>query len=193
MDKNSFIAENSLRTIEAAINEAKKSKTGASFYFIVWGLILLINYTLHYLIIIKPILKGTIIDTFIWLIFPIGGLLSYLNKSKDKKKETYVPHLEIVYLFAFTGFAFIYGILSFASTFLSSSISIMFFPLIIGSTVYIVGGISKHKPSIIGGIISMLLSVVSILSIIEIQYLMAALSCIFACIIPGITMKKSNV
>ena len=193
MDKISFTAENSLRTIETAINEAKRSKTGASFYYIIWGLILLINYSVHYLIIVKPELKGIFIDSFSWLLFPIGGLLSLLNKSKDQKKETYVPHLEKVYFYAFTGFAFLYGVLTFASTYLSSSLAIMLFPLIIGSTVYIVGGISKHKPSIIGGVISMLFSVVSILSIIEIQYLMASFACISACIIPGITMKKSNV
>jgi hypothetical protein len=193
MDKISFTAESSLRTIETAINEAKRSKTGASFYYIIWGLILLINYSVHYLIIVKPELKGTFIDSFSWVLFPIGGLLSLLNKSKDQKKETYVPHLEKVYFYAFTGFAFLYGVLTFASTYLSSSLAIMLFPLIIGSTVYIVGGISKHKPSIIGGVISMLFSVVSILSIIEIQYLMASFACISACIIPGITMKKSNV
>lgn len=193
MDKISFTAESSLRTIETAINEAKRSKTGASYYYIIWGLILLINYSVHYLIIVKPELKGTFIDSFSWVLFPIGGLLSLLNKSKDQKKETNVPHLEKVYFYAFTGFAFLYGVLTFASTYLSSSLAIMLFPLIIGSTVYIVGGISKHKPSIIGGVISMLFSVVSILSIIEIQYLMASFACISACIIPGITMKKSNV
>jgi hypothetical protein len=193
MNNKSFSPENSLKTIEAAINEAKTSKTGASFYYILWGLILLINYSLHYLIIVKPILKGTFIDIFSWVLFPIGGLLSMLNKKNDQMKETNVPNLEKVYFFAFTSFAMVYGILSIASTYLSYSFSIMLFPLIIGSTVYIVGGISKHKPSIIGGVFSMLISILSILSIIEIQYLIAAFSCITACIIPGITMKKSNV
>jgi lipopolysaccharide export LptBFGC system permease protein LptF len=120
-------------------------------------------------------------------------LLSYINKSKDQKEESYVPQLEKVYLFAFTGFAFMYAVLTFASNYLSSSIAIMFFPLIIGSTVYVVGGISKHKISIFGGILSMLLTVVSILSEIEIQFFMASLACIASCIIPGITMRKSNV
>ena len=193
MDKNTFSATDSLKTIEAAIIEAKSSKTGASFYYILWGIILFIYFIVHTIIILKPELRGTIIDTFNWVLFPIGGLLSFINKSKDQKEESYVPQLEKVYLFAFTGFAFMYAVLTFASNYLSSSIAIMFFPLIIGSTVYVVGGISKHKISIFGGILSMLLTVVSILSEIEIQFFMASLACIASCIIPGITMRKSNV
>jgi hypothetical protein len=193
MDKNTFSATDSLKTIEAAIIEAKSSKTGASFYYILWGIILFIYFIVHTIIILKPELRGTIIDTFNWVLFPIGGLLSYINKSKDQKEESYVPQLEKVYLFAFTGFAFMYAVLTFASNYLSSSIAIMFFPLIIGSTVYVVGGISKHKISIFGWILSMLLTVVSILSEIEIQFFMASLACIASCIIPGITMRKSNV
>jgi len=193
MDKNTFSATDSLKTIEAAIIEAKSSKTGASFYYILWGIILFIYFIVHTIIILIPELRGTIIDTFNWVLFPIGGLLSYINKSKDQKEESYVPQLEKVYLFAFTGFAFMYAVLTFASNYLSSSIAIMFFPLIIGSTVYVVGGISKHKISIFGGILSMLLTVVSILSEIEIQFFMASLACIASCIIPGITMRKSNV
>ena len=193
MDENKFNVTDSLKTIEAAIIEAKSSKTGASFYYILWGIILFIYFIVHTIIILKPELRGTIIDTFNWVLFPIGGLLSYINKSKDQKEESYVPQLEKVYLFAFTGFAFMYAVLTFASNYLSSSIAIMFFPLIIGSTVYVVGGISKHKISIFGGILSMLLTVVSILSEIEIQFFMASLACIASCIIPGITMRKSNV
>jgi quinol-cytochrome oxidoreductase complex cytochrome b subunit len=193
MGKNTFSTTDSLRTIEAAINEAKSSKTGASFYYILWGLILSIYFTLHFFIITNPELQGTKIDTFNWVLFPIGGLLSFFNKSKDQRTETNVPQLEKVYLFAFTGFAFMYAVLTFASTYLSSSLAIMLFPLIIGSTVYVVGGISRHKISICSGILSMLLTVLSILSKIEIQFLIASIACILSCIIPGISMRKSNV
>jgi hypothetical protein len=193
MDKKPFTAADSLRTIEDAINEVKITKTGAAFYYVLWGMILFVYYLLHWLTIIKTELKGTIIDSYNWLLFPIGGLLSYLNKNKDLEKENYVPHLEKVYFFAFTSFAFIYAVINFASSILLSSLVITLFPLIIGSTVYMVGGISKHKPSIVGGVISMVLSVVSLLSIIEFQYLMAAFACIASLIIPGITMRKSNV
>ena len=193
MNKKEFTAIDSFKTIENAINDAKAQKTGASFYYVVWGLILFIYFSVHTWIALKPELKGTILDNFSWLLFPIGGLMSYLNKNKDQKEETYASFLEKVYFFAFTGLACIYGVLTFASTCFSSNLVVMLFPLIMGSTVYIVGGITKHKISIIGGLVAMVLSIISILSSHEIQYLMAALACVFACIIPGITMRKANV
>ena len=89
MDKNTFSATDSLKTIEAAIIEAKSSKTGASFYYILWGIIQFIYFIVHTIIILKPELRGTIIDTFNWVLFPIGGLLSYINKSKDQKESNF--------------------------------------------------------------------------------------------------------
>ena len=193
MNNNEFSASDSLKTIENAINDAKSQKTGASFYYVVWGLILFIYFAVHAWIASNPKLEGTIIDNFSWILFPIGGIISYLNKSKDQKEETYVSFLEKVYFFAFTGLAVMYAVLTFASTYLSLPLVIILFPLMIGSTVYIVGGITKHKISIIGGGVGMLLSLISIFSSPEIQYLMAAIACVSACIIPGFTMRKANV
>lgn len=193
MDKNTFNAIDSLKTIEAAINETKTTKTGAVFYYLLWGSILCCYFLIQFFISMKATLSGSFLYSFSWILFPIGGLFSYLNKRKDEKNETYVPQLEKVYFFGFTGFALMYAIITFASTFLSLPLSIIFFPLISGLTVFVIGGISKHNTSIFGGIISMLLSIISILSNVEIAYLLASIACITSFIIPGITMRKSNV
>lgn len=191
MDTEKFNTTDSIRTIEEAINEVKTTKSDASFYYILWGSILLIYFLLHYYINKMPDLKSTYLNSFSWLLFPLGGLLSFFNKSKET--ENYVPLFERVYFWSFTAFACLYGVLTFASTYFSSSLSIMLFPLIIGSIVYIVGGITKHTPSIIGGVIGIVFSLFSIMSTTEIQYLIASLTCLSTCIIPGITMRKSNV
>ncbi len=193
MDENKFNATDSLKTIEAAINEAKTTKTGAAFYYNLWGTILCCYFLIQFFISLKPNLSGSFLNSFSWILFPIGGILSYINKRRDEKNETYVPQLEKVYFFGFTGFAIMYGIFTFASTFLSLPLSIIFFPLISGLTVFVIGGISKHNISIFGGIFSMLLSIFSILSNVEIAYLFASIACITSFIIPGITMRKSNV
>ncbi len=193
MNENKFNAADSLKTIEAAIKETKTIKTGAAFYYILWGFILCCYFLIQYLIQIKTELKGSVLDTFNWVLFPFGGIFSYLNKRKDEKNETYVPQLEKVYFFSFTGFAIIHAVLTFSSVFLSLPLSIIFFPLISGLTVYIVGGISKHKIAIFGGLFSMLLSIISITSTVEIECFLASIACITSFIIPGITMRKSNV
>jgi hypothetical protein len=193
MDTSKFNTVDSLKTIEAAFNETKTAKTGASFYYILWGIVLFLYFSLQFTISKNPVLKGSLLHTFSWVLFPIGGIFSYLNKSKEQEKESYVPFFERVYFWAFTAFACLYGVLTFASAYLSSPLMIMLFPSIIGATVYTVGGITKHKASIIGGIIGIVFSFLSVLSATDFQYLIAALACISTCIIPGISMRKSNV
>ncbi|MFM1947379.1 MAG: hypothetical protein RL207_1662 [Bacteroidota bacterium] len=193
MGENKFNATESLKTIEAAIQQTKNSKTGAAFYYTLWGSVLCCYFLIQFFIVIKPTLNESAVNSYNWILFPIGGIFSYLNKRKDVEKETFVPQLEKVYFFGFTGFAIMYGIFTFSSTFLFLPLSIIFFPLISGLTVFTIGGISNHKTSIFGGLISMLLSIVSIFSIIEIEYLLASIACITSFIIPGITMRKSNV
>ena len=191
MDKSKFNTVDSLKTIEAAFNETKATKTGASFYYVLWGTVLFLYFFLQFTISKTPDLKDSLLHTFSWILFPIGGILSLLNKSKEE--ESYVPFFEKVYFWAFTAFACMYAVLTFASLYLSSSLMIMLFPLIIGSTVYIIGGITKHKTSIIGGVIGILFSLFSVLSATDFQYLIAALTCISTCIVPGISMRNSNV
>ena len=193
MENISFSPADSLKTIQEAINETRSVKTGASFYYILWGAVLFVYFALSFLSIEIPSLKGSIIDSYNWLVFPIGGLLSALNKNKDKEKETTVPHFEKIYFFAFTGFAMTYGIATLASIFLIPNLSIIMFPVLLGATVYTVGGITKHQPSIIGGIIGMTLSGISILSNLEVQILCAALAAISSSFIPGILMKNKHV
>ena len=193
MNKNTFNVIDSLKTIETAINETKTTKTGAAFYYVLWGSILCCYFLIQFFIGIELTFSGSFLFSFNWILFPIGGLFSYLNKRKDEKNETYVPQLEKVYFFGFTGFAIMYAIFTFASTLFSLPLSIIFFPLISGLTVFVIGGISKHNISIFCGIFSMLLSIISILSNSEIAYLLASIACITSFIIPGITMRKSNV
>ncbi len=193
MESSNFTVSESLKTIEAAVSETKTAKTGAYYYYLLWGGILFSYYFSFYLCTQFSALRGTLFQSFVWLVFPIGGILSYRRQGKEQVIETHVPFLERVYFWAFTGFACMVAILSVASAYLSSSILVMLFPLIIGSTVYTVGGITKHTISIVGGIFGIVLSLFSILSSMENQYLIAAISCIATCILPGISMRKSHV
>jgi hypothetical protein len=191
METSDFNVADSLRTIETAFNETRNTKSGAHFYYILWGTVLFLYFIIHFIVLKNPGLKGSFLDIFSWVLFPIGGILSMFKKGKEQ--ERFVPFFERVYFWAFTAFACMYGVLTLISITKSSSLMIMLFPLIIGSTVYLVGGITKHKTSIFCGVLGILFSLISVYSEIDFQYLIAALACISTCIIPGISMRKSNV
>ncbi len=185
--------ESSIKTIEQAIQEAKIEKTDAYFYYILWGVLLFMYFFLGYLINANLISNNYFFGNYSWILFPIGGILSLLQKKKNKEAELkVVSNHEKVYLFAFTGFAMLYAFTLIHSLYIMYNYSIIIFPLLLGVTVYIVGGITKNIFSIIAGILSAICSVVSMYSSKEMHYLMAAIAVFIACIISGIIMKRKN-
>ena len=183
----------SLKNIESILNDTQSVRTGASFYYVLWGIILFTYFFLNFLITQSPLLQVSNLQSWLWIIFPVGGILSGLNKKKDFKKETVVSHYERVYFFAFTSFAISYGFVIIASFSLNNHISLILFPMLLGITVYIVGGITKHTASILGGLLSVLLAIFSVFSSLELQFLFASLAALCSSFIPGILMKNKHV
>lgn len=193
MKNDDFNPNDSIKTIEEALQQAKAEKTGASFYYLLWGLILVIHYLLRYVEIKLPETRSVLLETLIWGVFPVGGLLSYLKSKKDERAEKVLSLYEKVYLFAFIGFALAYGVMFFASAITEPALQVTLCSLLLGMTVFIVGGITRHTISVIGGILAIICAGISLNVSLDIKYLLAALSSLTSCVIPGLLMKKSNV
>lgn len=193
MEGSNFSPDESIKTIEEAFKQARSEKTGATFYYILWGTLLMLHYLLLFFVTKFPDLKGGFTTTLIWSVFPIGGFLCYLKGKKEQKTENVLSLYEKVYLFAFGGFALTYGMVFFSSLIQHSSLFISLFPLLLGFTVFVVGGITKHNASIIGGVLGIILSSISLNISLEYQYLLAALSSLISCLIPGLLMINKNV
>lgn len=193
METENFNPNDSIKTIENALSQAKSEKTGAYYYYILWGALLFIHFLLLFFMTRFPDFKSGLLTSIIWSVFPIGGLLSYLRGKKEDKTEKLVSHYEKVYLYAFGGFALAYGIIFLSSIVQQSSLFISLFPVLIGLTVFVVGGITNHKASLVGGVIAIVLTAFSLNTSIEFQYLFAALASLITCLLPGFLMKKNNV
>jgi len=190
MKTTNFDPKSSLKTIEEAINQVKSERTGASFYYQVWGLLLFIYYFLNYVQLSYPELKLLALKNILWIIFPIGGIISFIKKKKDQQRESVISHFEKIYLFGFLGFALTYGTICVSTIHSFTPLPILLYPLLLGFTVFVIGGITKHAPSIIGGI---LCTGISFNFPIEGSYLLAAVASLGSCFIPGLLMKNSHV
>lgn len=193
METQNFTPAQSIKTIEEALKLARAERTGAFFYYILWGVLLFIHFALQYGKIRYPEIDGGLLNTLIWIVFPVGGLLSFLRSKKDDRAEKMSSLYEKVYLFAFSGFALAYGVIFIVSAPLRSFLHIALFPLLLGLAVFVPGGITKHKPSIIAGVIGIICTGISLNVSLEIKYLLAALSSFITCVVPGYLMKNKNV
>ncbi|MFY7937600.1 MAG: hypothetical protein ACOVOQ_09490 [Flavobacterium sp.] len=174
------------------MKQSSKQKTGASNYYIIWGLILFAYYFVQFLNLhFKTTITGLIADNST-LLFPLGGLLSFLQSRKDDKTEMVIPLIEKVYTYGWIAASIGLSVLSFA--YFENFIEILCFGvlLIFGLVNFIIGGVVGFKPLIIGGFLSMLLCLLSVYCDLEYKFLITAIGVIFTCAIPGIMMKSSK-
>jgi hypothetical protein len=195
MSSQNLSSEESISIIENSLKHNSKQKTGASNYYIIWGFILFAYYFIQFINLHFKTTTTALIADNSTLLFPLGGLLSFLQSRKDTKTEKVVPLTEKVYLYGWIGASIGIGVLSF--TYFKDFITILCFGvlLIFGLVNFIIGGVIGFKPLIIGGVLSMLLCILIAYSYLEYKLLITAIGVFFSCAIPGIIMKfsKNNV
>lgn len=183
----------SIRIIESAQKNTELLQTGAAYYYKLWGIILASYYLTRYLEFqVKPDTAAFLQSTN-WILFVIGGILSGMRKKNDEVKERVVPQLESVYFFTYTSFAIALFIIQLYARINQNAVDIQFFPLVLGLTVYVTGGVTKHKPSIFFGLVCVSLCLPALVIKIEYQFLIASTSAIIGSLIPGILMKNRYV
>jgi hypothetical protein len=184
----------SIKTIEQAIQEARKVPNGAYYYDILWGVILTLYYFLNYISLSYPDSFVSSFNNYYWIVFPIGGILSGIRSKHDDARETAKSFADKIYLFSYSGFAFAYITIYLAAEFNGlSNIVIPVFCSLLGLTVFVTGGIVGETVSIIAGIIGMLIGGFILRLDVSNQCMYASIVCIVACIIPGIKMMLSRV
>lgn len=189
MSKNILSPEAELSIISKSLRQATNIKTGASKYYIIWGAILFIFYVSQS---IAFYYKVASINNLSMLLFPIGGIASYIQSKKDDKKETLIPINEKLYSYSWIGASISMGVLCIGNFKNFIEILCIGTLVIFGLINYVIGGVTKFRPLIIGGLVSIILAIFIPNIDIAYKYLLTAIGILFSCLIPGILMKKTD-
>lgn len=181
-----------IRIIEDALKHTSAENTGAAYYYILWGCCLFLFFLLQFLGRSNPSQPVAQAVSLSWMVFPLGGLLSYLHNRKDKKEEKIVPLYERFYTFVWGGVGLALGAVSACSLFKFPEFYIITTALLFGLASFITGGVTKFRPSVIGGAICIVCAAIAIDLPIDIKCLAGAAGMLSACIVPGVLMKKSQ-
>ncbi len=174
----------SIEIIQRMISSAKNDLQDDSFQYLLWGWLVFIASTGHYILwqigYDKPYL--------VWFLMPIGGIISFfygMKQNKNQKVKTYID--EVMRYVLITFFISLSVILL-----MMGKLGINTYPMVMlvyGGWLFISGGALKFKPLIFGGIINWILGVAAFFVTFDIQLLLLAGAVLLGYIIPGYLLK----
>lgn len=192
MNQEKFTTEDSLAIIEQSLKQSANQKTGASNYYIIWGSVLFIYLIGHFIALHFPNDTTASIANSLTSIFAIGGILSFLQSRKDDKNETVVPLNDKLYTYSWIGASIGLGAICLGNIPHMQDGFCLGILLMFGVVNFIIGGVTKFYPLIIGGTLSMLLAVFIPNVTMDYKFLITAIGVLFTCLIPGLLMKTTK-
>jgi hypothetical protein len=192
MNQEKLTTEDSIYIIEQSLKQAANQKTGASNYYIIWGTVLLIVLIANFIVFRFPNETTASIANALPILFAVGGILSFLQSRKDDKNETVVPLNEKLYMYAWVGASIGLGAIFIGNPGHIMDGFCLGILLMFGVVNFIIGGMTKFKPLIIGGALSMLLAVFIPNVTMDYKFLITAIGVLSTCLIPGLLMKNTK-
>lgn len=181
----------SLDIIAKMVDKAKFNYSVDSFYYIMWGWLVFVASLASFLL--APVLKEN--TGLIWLLMPLGGIVSFIYGAKQSKTQKVVTHIEtsINQLWLTLGFAFIAIMIAAYSHILLEIIPLFILLYAIG--IFYTGRILKFMPMVIGGALCFPLFIACLLfsemdeKNYSYQLLVLAIAILVSYIIPGHLLK----
>jgi len=180
----------SLKIIHEMIATSKNRLKNNSFFYLLWGWLVLIASISHYVL-----LRIHVDHHYAYLLWPIlmmaGAIVSVIAGIRIGKREKVISHIDKMIMLLWWGFCFTLLVVLVMASFqkLSWSATYAFIIALYGLGTFVSGGILKFKPLIIGGIISWIMSVLALFVEPINILLVMALSIVIAYLIPGYMLK----
>jgi hypothetical protein len=184
--------QESLQLIYQMINSTKQNLKEHAFSFLFWGYLVLATVILQYVIVFlgyDPQKSG-----LVWaILMPLGGIVSGVIGYKKSKKENVKTHIDTILKYLGTAFGASMCVLFFVLGKCGYGILIPHLIMMLyGFFLYVIGGLLKFRPLVLGGISCWVYSIAACFLPIEFQGILIALAVITGYIIPGHMLKASK-
>ncbi len=190
--ETNFTEQNSMKIIQEMIATSKNKIKDNSFFFLLWGWLVLVASLSHYFLLRIEFYEYAYLP---WPILMIGGMVvSIIAGIKLGKKARVISHFDKMMIYLWWGFLFTLLIIL-TMTMLEKISWRATYPMIIslyGLGTFVSGGVLKFKPLIIGGIACWIISVIAFFVASENVLLLTALSIVIAYLIPGYLLKSKE-
>ncbi|KPK86468.1 MAG: hypothetical protein AMS27_05045, partial [Bacteroides sp. SM23_62_1] len=165
-NEKSMTPEESLQIIRKAISNSRRNLREGSFYYLLWGWVLLCASILCYFM-LRYFLRREMYEDLYWKALAswlvpvmIGFIIQWIYKSRNKKQDvvrSYIDHY-LTYLWVAAGI--IFALMAVLSYFLGVYPTPFILP-VMGLATFVSGIIVRFTPLMFGGIIFVLASIVT--------------------------------
>jgi Flp pilus assembly protein TadB len=177
--------EESLRIIKNMIQSAKNDFEDDSFQYLFWGWLVFVAAITHYVL----LQMNNEYASFVWILMPIGGIVSALRSRKSNKEKKAKSYVEQFIGHISTAFLVSLCIILFSIPHLQESC----YPVILvlyGIFLYVCGSVIEFNPLRIGGALNWIAAIIAFNVTFDIQLLVLASAVLVGYIIPGYLLKR---
>jgi hypothetical protein len=184
--------QQSMKIIQEMIATSKNKIKDNSFFYLLWGWLVLIASLSHYFLLKMSYYEYAYLP---WPILMLGGMVvSIIAGIRLGKKAKVISHFDNMMIYLWYGFFFTLMIIIVMSAFqkipwvTTHSLIISLY----GLGTFVSGGVLRFKPLIIGGIACWIIAVIAFFVASENVLLLTALSIIISYLIPGYMLKSKE-
>ncbi len=189
MSNKELTKEESLALITDMIGQAKRNLArGGSFYFLLWGWVVMLANLGHYLIAKYDWYEAPYI---VWLITIPAGIISMVYGARKEKNARVKSHLDRMYGLVWLGVFIAVLIMLFFMADVNYTINAIILTFA-GLGTFISGCMLRFNPLVFGGIALWLASIVAFNVPFIDQYLVGAIGILAGYLIPGYLLKRAE-
>lgn len=179
----------SLKLIETMIGQAKQSFQRNSFYFLLWGVLLIAAMAANYLMAANGDPRGS----YAWGIAGIiGGIASWAYGARESKRHQVSSFMDRVMTWLWMGFLATLLISMFGSAVSGHNWSVGSIIVLTGLPTFVTGQMLRFRPLILGGILFWVLGAVSFFVDVQTTALLYIAAMFFGYLIPGYLLKRQE-
>jgi hypothetical protein len=189
MNERELTGKESLHLITSMISQAKSNyQKGGSFYFLLWGWVVLVANLGHYYLEAFTDYQQPYI---VWLITIPAGIVSGIYGRNQSKRAQVISHLDRLYgqVWVAIGAAVVILLVFMRRLDYNHNAVIMLFS---GIGTYMSGAMLRFKPLMVGGIVLGIASIVCFNVSITDQYLVGGIGIFAGYLIPGYLLKNKE-
>ncbi|MEM8892994.1 MAG: hypothetical protein AAGC88_00370 [Bacteroidota bacterium] len=184
--EKSLSNQESLALITQMIHQTKRNYKKSSFYFLLWGWVVITGDLGHYYLIE---FTDYPYPHAIWLISIPVWIASAIYGARQSKQSTVKTHLDSLYSFVWISFVVPLLVVIFAGSMIGPYYITGLIMLFAGYAVIITGKLLKFRPTIYGGVVLWITAVLALYFNDSTQYLIGASGVALGYLVPGYMLK----